>query len=176
MLVLFLQLFELHPSRMDLYHHLLLVPVQALCLFCYYFSAEELQDGWRLSCNSKVLSDCVIWVPDIASAYQSRMKTADLSSPQEIAIFQEAQEKMRASGISLENNFRSFVVSMTEPSLDDTMPDNERLTWAIQEALGDVEVKLPFAVMVGMAHTLRENNFICHGRAGVDCESADRKS
>ena len=124
-----------------------------------HITPEELQDGWRLSCNSKVLSDCVIWVPDIASAYQSRMKTADLSSPQEIAIFQEAQEKMRASGISLENSFRSFVVSMTEPSLDDTMPDNERLTRAIQDTLGDVEVKLPFAVMVGMAHTLRENGF-----------------
>ena len=54
-----------------------------------HISDEEYNAGWRLSCNAKVLSDCTVWVPDIASAYQSRMKTADLSSPKEIAIFED---------------------------------------------------------------------------------------
>ena len=48
---------------------------------------------------------------------------------------------------------------MAEPTLDDTMPDNERLTWALQEALGVQTVKIPYAVMVRLAHTLREHNF-----------------
>ena len=52
-----------------------------------HITAEEYNAGWRLSCNSKVVGDCTVLVPDIASAYQSRMKTADLSSPKEIAIF-----------------------------------------------------------------------------------------
>ena len=52
-----------------------------------HISDEEYKDGWRLSCSSKVRSDCTVFVPDIASAYQSRMKTADLSSPKEVAIF-----------------------------------------------------------------------------------------
>ena len=46
-----------------------------------HISAEEFEAGWRLSCNCKVMGDCTVFVPDIASAYQSRMKTADLSSP-----------------------------------------------------------------------------------------------
>ena len=121
-----------------------------------HISDEEYSAGWRLSCNAKVLTDCVVWVPDIASAYQSRMKTADLSSPKEIAIFEDCQRDLQNSGIEFTNNFRSAVVSMAEPTLDDTMPDIERFTWAVREALGVEKVKVPFAVMVKLASTLRE--------------------
>ena len=124
-----------------------------------HISQEEFDAGWRLSCNSKVLGDCTVFVPDIASAYQSRMKTADLSSPKEIAIFEECQSQLKDSGIEFTNTFRSVVVEMAEPTTDDTMPDNERLTWALQEALGVENVKIPFAVMVKLASTLREHNF-----------------
>ena len=124
-----------------------------------HISDEEYNAGWRLSCNSKVLTDCTVWVPDIASAYQSRMKTADLSSPKEIAIFEDCQAELKASGIEFTNNFRSVVIAMAEPTLDDTMPDNERFTWAVQEELGVANVKIPFTVMVKLATTLREYNW-----------------
>ena len=124
-----------------------------------HITAEEYEAGWRLSCNCKVVNDCVVFVPDIASAYQSRMKTADLSSPKEIAIFEQCQENLRASGIEFVNTFRSIVVEMDEPTLEDTMPDNERLTWAIQGALGVEKVKIPFSVMTKLAATLRLFHF-----------------
>ena len=124
-----------------------------------HISPEEYEAGWRLSCCSNVTGDCVVFVPDIASAYQSRMKTADLSSPQEVAIFEECQQKLRSSGIEFTNHFRSLVLTMAQPSLDDTMPDNERLTWAIQEALGVEKVDIPFCVMSKMAAVLREFDF-----------------
>ena len=101
-----------------------------------HISPEEFAEGWRLSCSCRVTGDCTVFVPDIASAYQSRMKTADLSSPKEIAIFEECQRQLRQSGIEFTNNFRAVVFSLAEPTLEDTMPDVERLTWAIQEALG----------------------------------------
>jgi len=124
-----------------------------------HITDEEYEAGWRLSCNCKVMGDCVVFVPDIASAYQSRMKTADLSSPKEIAIFEDCQAQLRQSGIAFENTFRSFTVTMAEPTLDDTMPDNERFTWAVQEASGAEKVEIPFCVMVKLAHTLREHGF-----------------
>ena len=136
-----------------------LVEGQLETLKSRHITDEEYEAGWRLSCNSKVLSDCTVFVPDIASAYQSRMKTADLSSPKEIAIFEDCQNHLRESGIHFVNNFRSVVVTMAEPTLDDTMPDNERLTWAIQEALGVEKVAIPYIVMVKLAHTLREYNW-----------------
>ena len=124
-----------------------------------HITDDEYEAGWRLSCNCKVVTDCVVFVPDIASAYQSRMKTADLSSPKEIAIFEDCQNQLKESGIEFTNNFRAVVVQMEEPTLDDTMPDNERLTWAIQSQLGVANVKIPYCVMVKMAQTLREHNW-----------------
>ena len=147
-----------------------------------HISEEEFNEGWRLSCNCKVIGDVTVLVPDIASAYQSRMKTADLSSPQEIAIFEEAQANVQSSGIAFENPYRSAVISMEEPTLDDTMPDIERFTWALQAQFGVTEVQVPYTVMVKLASTLRENNWsVCvKGELAGDvfrcmeiCEPAD---
>ena len=124
-----------------------------------HISDEEYKEGWRLSCNCKVVSDCTVLVPDIASAYQSRMKTADLSSPEEVAIFKQAQAAITASGIAMENPFRAVQLTMDAPSEADTMPDIERLTWAIQGQLGVEKVEVPYSVMVKLAATLRENDF-----------------
>ena len=124
-----------------------------------HISPEEFDAGWRLSCNCKVTGDCKVLVPDIASAYQSRMKTADLSSPQEIAIFETCQRELKESGIVFENTYRCVVLTMSAPSEDDTMPDIERLTWAIQEALGVEKAEIPYAVMVKLAETLRKFDF-----------------
>ena len=124
-----------------------------------HISPEEYEAGWRLSCNTKVISDCEVFVPDIASAYQSRMKTADLSSPEEVAIFKEAQETITASGISMDNTFAAVQLELSVPSEDDTMPDIERLERAVAEQVGCHRVIVPFTVMVKLASTLRENDF-----------------
>ncbi len=129
-----------------------------------HITDEEYEAGWRLSCNSKVMGDCTVFVPDIASAYQSRMKTADLSSPEEIAIFENAKREMEdeGGGILFINRFLALQLQMDPPSPEDTMPDIERLTRAIQEAAADheiLEVKVPYTVMVKLASVLRENDF-----------------
>ena len=109
-----------------------------------HITDEEYAAGWRLSCNSKVIGDCTVFVPDIASAYQSRMKTADLSSPEEVAIFQQAQADILAGGIAFTNSCKAAVITMEPPSAEDTMPDVERLQWAIQAQLGVEVVEVPF--------------------------------
>ena len=136
-----------------------LVEGQLETLRSRHITDEEYEAGWRLSCNSKVLGDCTVFVPDIASAYQSRMKTADLSSPKEIAIFEDCQANLKASGIEFDNDFLALDLIMEPPTLEDTMPDNERLTWAIQAAIGVEQVHIPFAVMAKLAHTLRQYDF-----------------
>ena len=124
-----------------------------------HISDEEYKEGWRLSCNCKVIGDCRVLVPDIASAYQSRMKTADLSSPEEVAIFTKAQEDMVAAGLAFGTDLQAVELVMDAPTGDDTMPDIERLTWAIQGATGVEKVKVPYPVMVKLANFLREENW-----------------
>ncbi len=128
-----------------------------------HISEEEFSQGWRLSCNCKVVGDVTVLVPDIASAYQSRMKTADLSSPEELAIFENAKRQIEEEGgLPFINSFMALQLEMAPPSEDDTMPDIERLQWAVQEAAAEHEcsrVIVPFAVMVKLAAALRENEF-----------------
>ena len=124
-----------------------------------HISEEEWELGWRLSCNSRVVGDATVFVPDIASAYQSRMKTADLSTGKEVAIFEELQENLKAAGVEFINDFMALDLQMEEPTLDDTMPDNERLEWAVKAAAEVEFVKIPFAVMVKLAATLRDHSF-----------------
>lgn len=124
-----------------------------------HIAPDEYAEGWRLACGCRVTEDAEILVPDIASAYQSRMKTADLSSPEEVALFTAIQRDVQEAGIVFATGFQTLDLRMSEPTLDDTMPDDERLTWAIQEAAGVEQVKVPTQVMVKMAETLRKFNF-----------------
>lgn len=124
-----------------------------------HITDEDYTAGWRLSCCSKVTGDVTVLVPDIASAYKSRMKVADLSSPEEVAIFDRAKQDVADAGITFENEFTVVELQMTAPSLDDTMPDNERLSWAIEAATGIENVKLTYQVLKKLPDALRDNDF-----------------
>ncbi|MCQ2421049.1 MAG: ASKHA domain-containing protein [Clostridia bacterium] len=123
-----------------------------------HITPEDYEAGWRLGCASKVVSDVTVMVPDIASAYQSRMKTADLSTGEEVAVFENLQAQIKNAGVEFSNRFVKLLVSMEEPSLDDTMPDTERFSWAVQEASGCEKVEPTFFTVKKLANTLREAN------------------
>ena len=124
-----------------------------------HISDEEYDLGWRLACVSKIIGDVTVLVPDIASAYKSRMKVADLSSKEEIAIFERAKEDVELTGIELRNSLDVIEVSMDEPSLEDTMPDNERLTRALKKYMNLKQVRIPYMVLKKLPDVLRENHF-----------------
>ena len=121
-----------------------------------HISNGEYADGWRLSCCTYARSDVTVQVPDIASAYRSRMKTADLSTGEEVAIFDALLAGVKEAGIRLDNCFRTVDLALSEPTLEDTMPDNERLTRALEDATGCTEIKLPFYAMSRLPKALRD--------------------
>ncbi len=124
-----------------------------------HISEDDYEAGWRLSCCSKVIDDIEVEVPDIASAYRSRMKVADLSSEAEITIFQNAKQDVESAGIDLKNDMEIWDVEMDVPTLDDTMPDNERLMRALKKITGAKLVRIPYSVICKLAEVLRESNF-----------------
>lgn len=119
----------------------------------------EFNDGWRLACGSAVIGDVKVLVPDIASAYRTRMKTADLSSPEEYSIFSKLQENMRAAGLKQRGFIHSFAVKMDAPTLNDTMPDNERFSRAVCRVIGAENVIVPFFILKKLPDILRDNDF-----------------
>ena len=124
-----------------------------------HISDDEYFEGWRLACCTHPKSDVEVEVPDIASAYKSRMKVADLSSESEVRIFNEAMQGIVDEGFEMKNSMSIIDLTMDTPSLDDTRPDNERLKDAIEDATGVSNIVIPYSVMKKLAHVLREFNF-----------------
>ena len=124
-----------------------------------HISQEEYDQGWRLSCISKIAGDVEVLVPDIASAYRSRMKVADLGSAEEIRIFEKTEQDISEAGIKFKNDLEVIRVTMNPPSLDDTMPDNERLSWAVEDLCEAEDVRISFQVLQKLAENLRKYSF-----------------
>ena len=125
----------------------------------HHITDEEYAGGWRLACCSKICADVEIMVPDIASAYKSRMKVADLSSPDEIKIFDDLKKQVAEAGITLKNDMKIVSLKMSEPTLDDTMPDNERFTRALRAETGVNVIRISYTALNKLAFVLRESHF-----------------
>ena len=126
-----------------------------------HITSEEYAAGWRLACLATVSGDAEIEVPDIASAYRSRMKMADLSSPEEIAIFEDLRAQLEAAGVAFGSDLSFLPLTLSEPTLDDTMPDNERLLRAVEAATGvdESRIILPYSVLRDLSRVLRDSAF-----------------
>ena len=124
-----------------------------------HISKEDWAEGWRLSCCSTVTGSVTVLVPDIAMAYQRRLKTADLSTGGEVAIFEELQAQIRDAGIAFSNDFVTVDVRADEPTLDDTMPDNERLERELLKKTGCNRCEITLPAMRNLAAVLRGSAF-----------------
>nr|WP_326125690.1 corrinoid activation/regeneration protein AcsV [uncultured Oscillibacter sp.] len=124
-----------------------------------HISKEDYDAGWRLSCASRVTGNATVLVPDIALAYQQRMKTADLSTGEEVAIFEALQAQIRDAGITFSNEFATVDVQLEEPTLDDTMPDNERLERELIKKTGAARCEISLPAMRNLATALRSSAF-----------------
>ena len=124
-----------------------------------HISAEEATEGWRLACDTAVSGNAVVMVPDIASAYKSRMKIADLSSPAETSAFRGLQDDLEASGLTRDSGIRMIKLGLVPPTLDDTTPDNERVSRAAADLLGTRNISLPYAVIKTLPELLRDSGF-----------------
>ena len=87
------------------------------------------------------------------------MKVADLSSKEEIAIFENAKRDIELAGIELKNSLEVVEVVMTPPSLDDTMPDNERLTRALRKYMNLKHIRIHYSVLKKLPDVLRNSKF-----------------
>ncbi len=125
-----------------------------------HITPEESAEGWCLSCGSKVESDVTVLVPDIAAAYKNRMQTADLSSGEEVAIFEKLLDDMKNAGVELSNEFCDTVITLPEPTLSDTLPDNERLINGVKDAFSVKNVEIPYFAIAKLARQLRESDFM----------------
>ena len=135
-----------------------------------HISAEESAQSWRLACASSVNGDAVLLIPETAFSYQNHIKTTSISSDIETAVYYSLIHSLEAAGMAQGGSIRSVNIRLNPPTLDDTMPDNERLSRSVSSVLGVECVSLPYSVLQTMPEFLRDNDFdvCCVARITVD--------
>lgn len=124
-----------------------------------HITDEESREGWILACEAAVGSeDVVIQVPDIASAYRSRLKITDLSDKREAEIFENVKNSIFSTGIRIGTGLKKIYVELTPPSLDDPMSDIERVSNAIGAKTG-TPVKVEYFALKKLPTVIRESDF-----------------
>lgn len=64
-----------------------------------HLSEEDYKDQWRLACQSKIVGDATLWVPATASSFKDDIKTADISSPEELERYENAINQIFNAGL-----------------------------------------------------------------------------
>jgi uncharacterized 2Fe-2S/4Fe-4S cluster protein (DUF4445 family) len=100
------------------------------------FTADELNDGWRLACRAPARGDLVVEVPPL----QTRPKAALVGVGRHVILRPSVQKRH---------------LVLEEPSLEDQRSDLERVT----EALDDLEPRVELPVLRRLGKVMRESNF-----------------
>ena len=124
-----------------------------------HLSEEEWEEGWRLSCESWVDDDLDVEVPETAEAFRAGIRTADLSNPRTKKAFEMTKEKLEEAGFLSTPAVFTRLLKLSPPSLDDTMPDAERVERAISAEFDGLPVRITFHAFQKLALVLRESDF-----------------
>ena len=123
-------------------------------------SEEEQLAGIRLACESRVAGDAVIEIPETAGSFRYGIVTADFSAEKDMAVFNAAAEALTGLGIArIGNGFSMCVLSLDEPTLDDTVPDLDRVLLKLSQQTGCESIRFSSVFVRKAAFVLRENNF-----------------
>ncbi|MCX6683830.1 MAG: ASKHA domain-containing protein, partial [Methanoregula sp.] len=109
-----------------------------------FFSEDELQKGACLACETLVLGDLQVFVPESTLIQEQKILIAG-----------------RDTGIELHPSVRKYYVELQPPTLTDPSPDLTRLLWGIQKSGGPVAEKIyvPLEVLREIPSLLRHSNW-----------------
>jgi uncharacterized 2Fe-2S/4Fe-4S cluster protein (DUF4445 family) len=97
------------------------------------FEPAELKAGWRLACRAEASEDVVVEVP----ALQTRPKAALAGVGRHVILRPAVQKRY---------------LELTEPTLEDQVPDLDR----VLAAMDDLELRAPLELVRGLGRTLRK--------------------
>lgn len=123
-----------------------------------HITDRDQAEGWCLACQSQISEDVTVEIPVSAAAFRSDIRTADLSQDKTQVLFQQAMEALRKEGMLDRAPITLLPLSLEEPTLDDTMPDSERLERGIKAHYGK-ETDLTLPALLKLAPVARENHF-----------------
>jgi uncharacterized 2Fe-2S/4Fe-4S cluster protein (DUF4445 family) len=128
-----------------------------------HIGADEYADGLRLACASFAAGDAVVLVPDIASAYRSKIRTANLRGGREAEVFAAFRRELTGMGFAGDSGLEIVSVALPPPSADDPTADRERLLYSLAATLGfapeEDRIDTSLYALRKLPHALRVSGF-----------------
>jgi uncharacterized 2Fe-2S/4Fe-4S cluster protein (DUF4445 family) len=128
-----------------------------------HISEEDFAAGYRLACESAVIQDAEIFVPESALAWQSRIRVNEVKDAKALAKTRRVMERFTLDDGRA--GVRCVRADLAAPSLDDAQADRERLL----TATGAADISL--SALRKLPLVLRENDFsvycLIRGAAGA---------
>lgn len=124
-----------------------------------HITEDEYDDGWRLACTSYISGEAVIAVPSSATAYEDSLSSDFTEKKKDFAKYKDLQKRLSEAGIGFTKMFRTVNVKLSVPTLDDTMPDVDRLCRHLRDRFKIEHIEISFGVFNKLPEVLRDNNF-----------------
>ncbi|MBC3795756.1 corrinoid activation/regeneration protein AcsV [Acetobacterium tundrae] len=124
-----------------------------------HISEEEAAAGIVLSCNSNIIGDIEVEVPDLASSFVNEMQITDLSKNENDNI-KHVRKKLIKNGMTNASRLWSEVIQLPLPNLEDNIGDEDRLKRYFKQNLGYNDIVMSLNVMRKIPDAFREKEFL----------------
>jgi uncharacterized 2Fe-2S/4Fe-4S cluster protein (DUF4445 family) len=98
-----------------------------------HITPDQYAEGWRLACQTTVEANLTIQIPEGTGKFKSRMRITDFSNSRERQLFEKLRTEMEVSGFSRGSGLEFVTLTLSEPGIQDSMADRERLLAALAE-------------------------------------------
>jgi uncharacterized 2Fe-2S/4Fe-4S cluster protein (DUF4445 family) len=120
--------------------------------FGIFFSTEELDRGACLACQTRVLGDLLIDIPECSLIQEQKILT-----------------ESRSLRTTFSPSVTKYVLTLTPPTLEDPSPDLTRLLWGIEKGGGPRAEKIfaPLSVLREISRILRSSDWQVTATVGM---------
>jgi len=124
-----------------------------------FFSLQQERGGYRLACQTKVLGDVIVFVPE-----ESRMGK------------QVVRKAAREINIELKPAVKKYYVEIPKATLEDTLGDWERLETELEKSHGLKNLTIDYQTLMSLQEAVREGNWkvtvsVWHDKEVIKVES-----
>ena len=106
---------------------------------------EEIRQGYRLACLTWIQEDMVVELLE-ADAVNDIM-VEDITSGSKMKLVNRAVDILKSSGLKIGNSIKLIPVKLSEPTLDDNIPDLERVQRELKTILGSEKLNWPIDIL-----------------------------
>lgn len=124
-----------------------------------HISDEEMAQGIVLSCNSTIIEDIEVDVPDLASSFVNEMQITDLSKNENKNI-KYVRKKMIKEGMTNQSRLWSEIIQLPCPNIEDNCADEDRLKLYFKHHLGYEDITISLNVMKKLPDAFRKKDFL----------------